>query len=295
MRFETPALRYRPVRTTDNIGGFTESFPDQPITLYLDVTLHENKLRCFCDSMEDVIPGDVIVLSDEQIPWTSQADKGAHYRVRESLVAGRHLVRELVIERMTRPIVPSDTGFAAPVITSAAAATVTATVGAPFVYQIAATNLPNSYAVTNLPAGLSLNTLTGLITGAPTASGTSQFTITASNVAGSDSLVVTLTAAALPIITSAAAVTATVGAPFVYQIAATNSPTSFAAANLPDGLVLNTSTGAITGSPTAAGQMQFTVSATNAQATGSLVVTLTSAAIWTDSTGGTPIRDEGNQ
>ena len=54
-----------------------------------------------------------------------------------------------------------------------------------------------------------------------------------------------------PIIVSASSATVASNAPFSYQIAATNTPTSFGAINLPAGLSMNPSTGLISGSPTA--------------------------------------------
>ena len=88
-----------------------------------------------------------------------------------------------------------------------------------------------------------------------------------------------------PEITSADAVTGSQNDPFVYQIQATNEPTSFGATDLPDGLEIDTETGLITGSPTASGQSTFTVMATNSVGTGSLEVTLTVTAYWLDAVG----------
>jgi hypothetical protein len=76
-------------------------------------------------------------------------------------------------------------GLAAPVITSAWAAT--GTVGTAFTYQISATNSPTSYNATGLPAGLNVNTTSGLISGTATAAGTSTVTITATNASGTSS------------------------------------------------------------------------------------------------------------
>src|SRR5205823_9737936 len=59
--------------------------------------------------------------------------------------------------------------------------TASATVGTPFSYQITANNNPVSYNATDLPAGLTVNTTTGLISGTPTAPGTFPVTITATN------------------------------------------------------------------------------------------------------------------
>ncbi|GEM_PF-3320941 len=71
-----------------------------------------------------------------------------------------------------------------------------------------------------------------------------------------------------PVITSATSTTGTVGTPFSFTITATNSPTSFGAAPLPAGLSLNPTTGVISGTPTAAGTTDATVSASNECGTG---------------------------
>ena len=81
-----------------------------------------------------------------------------------------------------------------------------------------------------------------------------------------------------PVITSAATATGQTGVAFTYQVAATNSPTSFAATGLPSGLSINASTGLISGSPTAVGVSTVTLSAANASGSASLSLTLTVSA-----------------
>jgi uncharacterized repeat protein (TIGR03803 family) len=61
---------------------------------------------------------------------------------------------------------------------------VTVTVGNFFSYQITATNSPTSYGVGGLPAGVTINTATGLISGTPTVLGTFTVPLTASNAGG---------------------------------------------------------------------------------------------------------------
>ena len=162
----------------------------------------------------------------------------------------------------------------APVITSAGSAS--GKVGSAFSYQITASNSPTSFGATGLPAGLSVNTSTGVISGTPTAAGNSSVTISATNAGGTGSATLALTVnPAAPVITSAGSATGTVGAAFAYQITASNSPTSFGANGLPAGLSVNTSTGVISGSPTAAGSASVTISATNAGGTGSTTLALT--------------------
>jgi hypothetical protein len=164
---------------------------------------------------------------------------------------------------------------ALPVITSAG--TASGTVGSAFSYQITATNTPTSFGATGLPTGLSVNTTTGLISGTPTgAGGTSTVTLSATNIVGTGTATLTLTITALPVITSATTANGTVGSAFSYQIAATNSPTSFGATGLPAGLSVSTTTGLISGTPTGAGGTStVTLSATNSVGTGTATLTLT--------------------
>src|SRR5438552_14372771 len=133
-----------------------------------------------------------------------------------------------------------------PVITSAS--TASGTVGVAFSYQITATNNPTSYNATGLPAGLTVNTSTGLISGTPTTAGTYSVTISATNAGGTGSATLTLTInPAKPVITSSLTATGQVGVAFSYSITATNNPTSYNATGLPAGLTVNTSTGLISG------------------------------------------------
>jgi hypothetical protein len=86
-----------------------------------------------------------------------------------------------------------------PVITSATTATGTA--GSAFSYQITASNSPTSYGAAGLPAALSVSSITGLISGMPTASGTSTVTLSATNSGGTGTATLTLTVAPAPVIT----------------------------------------------------------------------------------------------
>ena len=154
-----------------------------------------------------------------------------------------------------------------PVITSALAAN--GLVGTAFDYQINATHSPTSYAATGLPTDLSINPSTGLISGIPTAAGTSNITITATNGNGFDTgtLVLTVTTGPPPVITSQLTASGTIGIAFSYTIAATNSPTEYGATGLPDGISINSSTGEISGTPTVIGTSNVTVTATNTHGT----------------------------
>ncbi|HTV35371.1 MAG TPA: putative Ig domain-containing protein [Xanthobacteraceae bacterium] len=147
------------------------------------------------------------------------------------------------------------------------------TQGTPYSQSVTASGgtAPYTYAVTlgALPAGLSLNTNSGAITGTPTGSGTSNFTIQATDAnanTGSRSYSVditlaplTISPATLPAATQGAAYSQTVTAgggtaPYTYAIVA---------GALPAGLALNASSGAISGTPTVNGAFNFTVQATD--------------------------------
>ena len=81
-----------------------------------------------------------------------------------------------------------------------------------------------------------------------------------------------------PVITSPTTASGTVGQSFSYQIAANNSPTLFNATGLPAGLTVSTSTGLISGTPSAAGTSTVTISAINTAGTGTGTVTVTISA-----------------
>src|SRR6184192_3491289 len=154
--------------------------------------------------------------------------------------------------------------------------TATGQVGVAFSYTITATNSPTSFNATGLPAGLTVNTSTGLISGTPTTAGTYTVTISATNAGGTGSHTLTLTInPPTPVIQPPFTATGQVGVAFSYTITATNSPTSYNATGLPGGLAINTGTGKITGKPTIAGIYQVTLSATNAGGTGTATLVIT--------------------
>ncbi|MBJ7259078.1 MAG: DNA/RNA non-specific endonuclease [Chthoniobacterales bacterium] len=162
-----------------------------------------------------------------------------------------------------------------PVVTSAPNATATAY--SPFSYQITASNSPTYFSASGLPAGLSVDNTTGIISGTPTNPGTFSVILTASNDNGDGTKTFTLTVAPrpVPVITSATTATAAVNAPFQYQITASNSPTGFDATGLPAGLTVDNTTGIISGTPTATGNNSVTLSASNASGTGTAALSLT--------------------
>jgi DNA/RNA endonuclease G (NUC1) len=156
-------------------------------------------------------------------------------------------------------------GPVAPVITSATSATATALEN--FSYQITASNTPTGFAASGLPAGLSVDPNTGLISGTPAVAGSFSVLLTASNSAGDGGSTLSLTVAPnpnAPVISSSLTATGQIGTAFSYQILASNSPTTFLAANLPAGLAIDPATGVISGTPLAAGSTSVSITVANA-------------------------------
>jgi hypothetical protein len=134
--------------------------------------------------------------------------------------------------------------------------------------------LPYSFTVTSggLPAGLSLATNNGALTGTPAAAGSTNFTVTATDTNGctgtrSYSLVViapcptiTVSPVSLPNGTNGLAYAQVIGADGSAALPYSFTVTS---GGLPAGLSLATNNGALTGTPAAAGSTNFTVTATD--------------------------------
>lgn len=173
-----------------------------------------------------------------------------------------------------------------PVISSPLTAVVTA--GTPFSYPIVASGA-TSYNATGLPNGLVVNLTTGVITGTPTAAGVTSVAISATNAGGTSSatLVITVNAAAFPVISSATTASAVVGTAFSYQITASGNPTAYTATPLPAGLTVNLTTGVIAGTPTTIGSTSTTLGATNTGGTGTATLVISVTASPTGTTTGT--------
>jgi hypothetical protein len=125
-----------------------------------------------------------------------------------------------------------------------------------------------SWTATGLPTGISINASTGVISGTPSGIGSSTATITASNGAGNSaptSVSVTISAGA-PIITAGQTINGQVGSAISSSVGLTDSTnrpaTSYLFAGLPSWAGTNSSTGLITGTPTAIGTTTISVTAT---------------------------------
>ncbi|RFA10366.1 hypothetical protein B7R54_14985 [Subtercola boreus] len=131
---------------------------------------------------------------------------------------------------------------------------------APIVWRVAAGSLP---------AGVTLDAGTGLLSGTPTASGTFSPTLTATDAFGQvASKQVTLVIVALPTLTFAAPAAGQVGVAYSTSFDVTGGTLplvwSIAAGSLPTGLTLNPNTGVVSGTPTTADTSTLTVSVVDA-------------------------------
>lgn len=127
----------------------------------------------------------------------------------------------------------------------------------------------------SLPAGLSLNTTTGKISGTPTTPGTYTFTSKVVDGNGnSDSQTCTIVVAGLPVDLDCGACGSggssggKVGSPYSSTVAVSGGKAPFTfsivSGSLPAGTMLNSSTGVISGTPTASGTFTFTAKVSDA-------------------------------
>jgi P2-related tail formation protein len=149
---------------------------------------------------------------------------------------------------------------------------------------------PYSWSVSGQPSGMGINSSSGAVYGTPTVSGTFSLTVTvrdSSSPQQTASKVLSLTVAAatptLSITTTALnPATATVGVGYAAQQAVTatggTTPYSWSVSGQPSGMGINSSSGAVYGTPTVSGTFSLTVTvrdSSSPQQTASKVLSLT--------------------
>lgn len=149
------------------------------------------------------------------------------------------------------------------------------------VQAIDSLGLPLVYQASGLPTGLTINALTGLISGTTTQAGNGYTEVTVtdpyeSNTVGFEWLVDQIS------VTSPGPQSTKVGAAVVLPIQASNGsygtvPLTYAVSNLPPGLI-GSATGLIYGTPTTAGSYKVTVTVSDPYGSGSATFTWT---VWT--------------
>ena len=183
-----------------------------------------------------------------------------------SLVLGLAGCAGLVASKSTASVTPATLSVTITSLSNAQtavaySATLTAAGGtAPYSWSISAGTLP---------AGLTLNSVTGVLSGTPTQTGSFSFTVQVTDASPTPQMaaqplgMVVSTSPALAI-TTAALPAGQVGAGYSATLAATGGTTPYTwsvatGSSLPSGISLNASTGALSGTPTTAGTSSFSI------------------------------------
>jgi len=123
-----------------------------------------------------------------------------------------------------------------------------------------------SLAQGNLPSGLTLHPTTGILSGLPSVSGSYNFAVRATAPNGCKTTQSLTLQINCPTITLSALADPFLNSPYNQTVTASPSGGNYSfavtAGALPTGLLLNAATGAISGTPTAAGSYNFTITAT---------------------------------
>jgi hypothetical protein len=156
----------------------------------------------------------------------------------------------------------------------------TATAGAPFSYVVAASGATTTSVNFGGESGLTYDAGTRTISGTFTSAGTKTIAITASNEFNSvtRNLLVTVSVVT-PSFTSALTAAARVGLPFSYTVAANNAATYSVSFGTVSGLTFNAQTQVISGTLTAAGTYNVSLTAENTFASQTSTLVITAAAV----------------
>ncbi|HEY8903683.1 MAG TPA: putative Ig domain-containing protein, partial [Chthoniobacterales bacterium] len=160
------------------------------------------------------------------------------------------------------------------------AAQVTGTVGVPASISLYSTVSDSTYSADGLPPGLSLAPGKSTITGTPTTAGHYEVSVhvvtDGTETKSTLSIDIAGSPMAPPVI--GAALSGFVGAGYIYPLYISNLPTRITAEGLPDGVILDPSTGVLTGTPKTSGLYAVTITATNASGSSTAVLNVTAIA-----------------
>lgn len=166
---------------------------------------------------------------------------------------------------------------------------ISGTNGFPLSYTTVATNAPTGFAANPLPMGLTMNPLTGVISGIPTVTASTNTTVSVTNTFGTvtTSIAINIINLPLPVFTCSGSAAAIYEAAFNYNIGATNSVSSYDATGLPPGCKVVNSSGLIRGTPTTMGTYAVSLFAINATGTSTMPLSITVAPpyVWSNFAG----------
>ncbi len=147
-------------------------------------------------------------------------------------------------------------------------------IGGNFSYQITASNSPTSYSASGLPAGLTFNPNTGLISGTPTAFGTFSVTVTATGPTAIASSIVSIRVNGPSITSPTGSIQLDILQSYSYQVICTHPASSFTATDLPPNFQIDPVTGVISGTASGVGYYNILVKAQTAygEAQGIIVI-----------------------
>jgi len=200
--------------------------------------------------------GGTISGSGSAVIWTAPATAGTYTII--CVVSDGELTDAYSI---SIEVVEPESTNQCPLITSTAVTTATA--GTAYTYAVTATDSDGdtlTYSLTAAPTGMTINSASGVITWTPTVKNTFWVAVKVSDGKLHDIQIFTITVAEAnnaPVITSTAVTTATAGTAYTYTVTATDpdddDTLTYSLTAAPTGMTINSATGAITWTPTAAG------------------------------------------